>query len=180
MAYPKQARQENPNQEYATKAADVQLGSVGTPQVQSPSGGAPTVRANESLKKAWGMTGSPSAMYDRVLQRNQTGTDPGVVADSLRKYWSGAAGGGDTPILAPPTMPLEQAQKYLSDLSAQLRAALDERMKSISPDELASSRFWRGYQDYPEQMAALTARRLWTNRVTGSGPVADWLKWLGG
>jgi hypothetical protein len=29
-------------------------------------------------------------------------------------------------------------------------------------------------------MSALIARRLFTNKMVASGPVADWLKWLGG
>lgn len=120
-------------------------------------------------------------MYQRTHQRMTTGVDPGVIADSLRQYWSGTAQRGERrPPLSPPLLPLPQAQDYLKDLSAQLKSAFDERLKSIPEAERSSSRFWRGYQEFPEQMSALIARRLFTNKMVASGPVADWLKWLGG
>lgn len=180
MAYPKQAKQENPNQDYMTTIPSVQAPGVAVPQVISPSGGAPTVRSYDALGRAWDMTGAGGEMFRRTRARMMTGVDTGVVAESLRKYWAGAARDSDEPVLVPSTLPLAEAQKYLGDLSAQVKSVLDEQLKSIPAEEKLSSRFWRGYQDYPEQMAALVARRLWTNYITGSGPVADWLKWLGG
>jgi len=161
----------------------------GVPPAQVPgvAGGAPRLSnrpaglGHDGLARAWRATGTPDAVYQRTHQRMTTGVDPGVIADSLRQYWSGTAQRGERrPPLSPPLLPLPQAQDYLKDLSAQLKSAFDERLKSIPESERSSSRFWRGYQEFPEQMSALIARRLFTNKMVASGPVADWLKWIGG
>lgn len=182
MAYPKKARNENPNQDTSpTPPATPAAPGVPPTQIIPTGGGAPRLTQGGSLRRAWEMTGTPAEAFERTSLRTQTGADPGVVTQSLRRYWEGAKndGGGD-PLVSPPTMPLQQAQEYLGTLSREIKATFDERLKSLGSEEIANSRFWKGYQDYPEQMAALVARRLWTNKVMGSGPVADWLKWLGG
>lgn len=181
MAYPRKARQENPNPD-ATAAPPAAPAAPAVPptQIIPTGGGAPRLTDGGSLRRAWDMTGTPPAAFERTYIRAQGGTDPGVVGESLRQFWKGAANDGGGSLVNPPTMPLQQAQEYLGTLSREVRAAFDERLKSMGAEEVANSRFWKGYQDYPEQMAALVARRLWTNKVTGSGPVADWLKWLGG
>lgn len=198
MAYPKKAKGENTNADnMATAPGAPQVATVAAPQVTGARGGAPrigreppaggdmrvsAVKANNALRSAWDMTGSNSAMYDRTFQRTQLGADPGVVAGSLRDYWAGAAagGGGSTPLPTPSGMPLEDAQKYLADLSASMKKTMDERLKALPAGERDNSRFWRAYQQYPEQMATMVARRVWTGQLVGQGPVADWLKWLEG
>jgi len=131
------------------------------------------------MRQVWGATGTAPA-YERTFQRTQLGADPGVVAESLRKYWDGASGAGDkTPLPVPSTIPLPQAQEYLKSLSTEMKARLDAKLQTLPPEALQRSHFWRMYQQYPEQAATLMARRLWTNQMVGKGPVADWMKWLG-
>ena len=187
MAYPGKPKQEDPMSDAAPQVPS--SAATGVPPVQVPgvTGGAPRLTnrpaglGRDGLARAWGATGTPDAVYERTRQRMTTGVDPGVIVDSLRQYWTGTAQRGERrPPLSAPVLPLAEAQDYLKDLSSQLKLALDERLKSVPEAERSSSRFWRGYQEFPEQMSALVARRLFTNKMVASGPVADWLKWLGG
>jgi hypothetical protein len=205
MAYPKKAKQENSNSDNTVTAPTApQAPSVSSPQVVGASGGAPRIAANppppigdpgivatippyqnratnvqaaNSMRQLWGQTGTPNA-YDRTFQR-QMGADPGVVAGSMSQYWQGeSAGNNQNPMPAPSSMPLPEAQKYLADLSKSMKAQLDAKFKSLSPEEASRSRFWNMYKQFPEGASLMAARRHWTNQMVGSGPVADWLQWL--
>lgn len=183
MPYPKKAKQENTNAENVAGAPVAPVTpSVAAPQVGGVRGGAPRinpVQSHNALKQAWNMTGSHSGMYDRTFQRTQLGIDAAPVAQSLRTYWDGkAADGTGANLPTPATMSLEDAQKYLGDLSDNIKALMTERMNSL-PEAERNSPFWRAFQNMPAEMATLTARRIWTNRMVGTGPVADWMKWLG-
>jgi hypothetical protein len=185
--YPKKAKGENTNADsMATAPSAPQVGTVAAPQVTGARGGAPriaktAVDANNDLRYAWKATGSHDAMYNRTFQRNQLGSDPGAVGTSLRQYWAGAAAGTTQAALPTPAgMTLEESQKYLADLTSSIKGAYDEKFKALTNEEKVNSRFWRAYQDYPEGMAAMVARRVWTNQMVGQGPVADWLQWLKG
>jgi len=187
MAYPKKVPGEYADEESMTTAPK----APGVPrmvpeQVQGVRGGAPhlnqdsAVRATASLRKAWEMTGVPKDAFDRTYQRTQTGVDPGVVAQSLRRFWSeGQNAASGRPMLSAPTLPLQEAQDYLKDLASNIRSALDEQAKQLGEQGVATSRFWSAYQRYPEAMSALVARRIWSGQMLGGGPVARWLEWLG-
>lgn len=205
--YPKKAGiqpyQEGPNAPTAPTVA-----APRAPQVLSPAGGAPTLNPQpptlavsppyqpavsppyiptapptqsvNAMRAAWGMTGTPQA-YDRTFQRTVLGSDPGVMAQSLDRFWQGAsAGQHGTPLPTPSTMPMAEAQKYLADMSKSLKERLDARLASMPPEEVQRSRFWRNYQLMPEPMSLLAARRHFTNQMVSTGPVADWLQWLKG
>ena len=196
--YPKRVRQESTNPDASVTAPTApQVAPIAAPQVTGASGGAPTIntdrmtppaytplaspsQAANSMRQAWGMTGTGSA-YDRTFQRTQLGADPSMVAGTLNQFWQGAATGAPTVALpVPASMSLEDAQNYLGNLTKAIKTQLDAKLATIPADEANRSRFWRQYQAMPELMAALVARRQWTNQMVGTGPVADWLQWLKG
>ena len=187
MAYPKKAKKENVNDEsMVTAPVAPTVAPTTAPQVIKASGGAPKVSPNravqssQALGQAWKMTGATQGMTNRTFQRTQLGVEPAVVASSLRQFWEGqAATGTPRPLPTPPTMTLEQAQKYLGDLTANVKTELDQKLATLPADQ-RNSRFWRAYQAYPAEMASLTARHLWTSQIVGTGPVADWMNWLKG
>lgn len=184
MAYPKKAKQENTNAENIAIAPETPAApSVAAPQVGGVRGGAPRVnpvQSHNALKRAWNMTGSHNSMYERAFQRHQLGIDAPAAAGSLRTYWDGkAADGIGAQLPTPASMSLEDAQKYLGDLSDNIRTLMTERMNSL-PEAERNSPFWRAFQNMPAEMSTLAARRVWTNRMVGTGPVADWMKWLKG
>lgn len=104
------------------------------------------------------------------------------VKNSLAYRWRGAAdaGGSGGRIPTPAAMTLPQAQQELKDFSQRIRASLEARAKAASPGQMAQSRFWRMYQQYPEQAATLVARRIWTDQMVGKGSVADWMTFIEG
>jgi hypothetical protein len=131
------------------------------------------------MRQNWGATGTAPA-WERTMRRTQMQADPGVIAGSLEQYWQGAAAGGNrAPMPTPAIMPLDQAATYLKTLAGAMKSKLDAQYANL-PDEDRNSRFWRQYASMPEPMSALVARRVWTNQMTGTGPVADWLKWVKG
>ena len=180
MAYPKKAKQENTNDSTVTAADAPQVATVAAPQVTGARGGAPTINSVQSanaLRGAWEMTGTNRA-FDRTFARTQFGADPGVLAQSMRSYFEGAStGASQTPLPTPSSLTLEQAQQYLKTLADNMKSVLDTKFKTLTAEQQAS-RFWQMYQQYPNEAAVLVARRVWTNQMTGTGPVADWLQWL--
>jgi hypothetical protein len=119
----------------------------------------------------------------RVVAPQVTGARggaPQVNKNSLGYMWKGqqTTAGGRLPV--PSTMPLAQAQTELATFAQRTKANLDARMASLPPAQVARSRFWRVYQQYPEQMATLSARRVWTDQMVGRGNVADWMNFIGG
>jgi hypothetical protein len=123
---------------------------------------------------------SPSTA--RVVAPQVTGARGGApqVKNSLGYMWKGqgATASGHLPV--PSTMPLAQAQTELAQFSQRIKANMDARVQGAPADQLARSRFWRMYQQYPEQAATLVARRIWTDQMVGKGNVADWMGFIGG
>jgi hypothetical protein len=111
---------------------------------------------------------------------NPRGGAPQINKNSLGHLWrgQGATAAGHLPV--PSTMPLSQAQQELASLSQNIKANLDTKVAITPQDQLARSRFWRMYQQYPEQAAILVARRIWTDQMVGRGNVADWMQFLEG
>lgn len=91
-----------------------------------------------------------------------------------RRPWQSSTG-AKMPVASP--LSLQEAQKYLSDLQTNVKQMFDEKFKSLSEAD-AGSRFWQAYQRYPNEMATLIARRVFTDKMVASGPVAEYMKWL--
>jgi hypothetical protein len=104
-----------------------------------------------------------------------TGGAP-VVKKSMRPLWQSGTPG----IPAPPAMTLAQSQTQLKSLTGQLRNRFDATLAQ-NPNVIAQNpRFWRAYQEFPDGVAAMMARRVHTDQIVGSGPVADYMKFLEG
>lgn len=110
------------------------------------------------------------------------GGAPTINKNSLQYRWKGAAAqtGAAGRLPTPSSMPLQQANQELQAFSQRIKANLDAKVAAIPQDQRARSRFWRMYQQYPEQAATLVARRVWTDQMVGGGNVADWMKFIGG
>lgn len=111
-----------------------------------------------------------------------SGGAPQLNKNSLAYRWQGAAqtSGAAGRLPVPSTMTLPDAANTLKQLSNQVKMSLDARAQGLAQQDLARSRFWRMYQQYPEQAATLVARRLWTDQMVGKGNVADWMRFLEG
>lgn len=178
MAYPKKARQENPNIDTTLEVPDIVTPAVETPAVPQVAGGAPRLNPQAAMAQAWGMTGGTSDMLNRVITRATTGTDSGVAKQPIRNLFKNVQTTAGKPPVTPPALPLKEAQNYLKQLATEVKSTLDQQYRQTPPQERAASPFWRAYEQYPEQMATVVARRVWTNHVVASGPVAQWLNWL--
>ncbi len=152
MAYQRSPRDDNTNADNIAKPPDApRAPSVTVPQVSGVRGGAP---------------------------RLDRGTPRPPDTPKLRPTITSMPINPETSTVTPTTMPLPDAQKYLSDLSASIKQVLDTRLAKAPPTTTNGSRFWSAYKDYPEQMALLMARRVWTNQIVSTGPVAQWMNYL--
>jgi hypothetical protein len=93
---------------------------------------------------------------------------------SLRQMWQ------NTSMPAPPNINLAQAQEQLKSLSGQIRQRLDTAITQNPAIAARNPRFFRTYQEFPEGVATMMARRAHTDQIVGSGPVADYMKFLEG
>ena len=99
-----------------------------------------------------------------------------------RSNWQGASTGigsaGKLP--TPPPMTLPQTQQQVGPFVSELKTRFDDIVKN-KPDVVARNpRFWRAYKEMPEPMATALARRSYSDQLLGSGPVADWMRFLEG
>jgi hypothetical protein len=150
MAYPKQAKQEDPNADARTTApAAPTTQRVIPPQTPGVRGGAP-----------------------RLTQK----------VYPQRQNWQGAAAGrgaaGSLPTPSPLTLP--QTQEQIGSFVAEVKNRLDKVMAG-KPEVMARNpRFWAMYQQMPEPVATMLARRAHADQILGAGPVADYMRWLEG
>jgi hypothetical protein len=93
---------------------------------------------------------------------------------SLRPMWQKST------MPVPPNMNLAQAQDQLKDLSGQIKQRLDNAIKQNPAIMARNPRFFRTYQEFPDGVATMMARRAHTDQIVGSGPVADYMKFLEG
>lgn len=117
-------------------------------------------------------TGAPQAPFTVGPQGGAPKTQP----------WSG------TPSTKPAT-PLPPSPWSLKDIGSNYQPVVD-RIKANLQKEFAAlpaqeqtGNFWQGFNNYPEAMAQMIARRALTNQMhnqVNSGPVAKWLSWIEG
>ena len=163
MAYPKKVPGEYADEESMTTAPK----APGVPrmvpeQVQGVRGGAPhlnqdsAVRATASLRKAWEMTGVPKDAFDRTYQRTQTGVDPGVVAQSLRRFWARVTLRQES--MLNPHSSAPGGSGLSEGFGINIRSALDEQAKQLGEqgDIWVLERLSR----YPEAMSVGGASNL--------------------
>lgn len=150
MAYPKQAKGEDPNAESRTVAPEAPKTERVVPaQVKKVRGGAP--RLKQSVMPQRGTWQGKSA------QMGSAGTLP-----------------------TPPMMTLPQTQEQISNFVGETKARFDATLQR-NPEVVARNpRFWRAYQEFPEGVATMLARRAYTDQILGAGNVADWMRFLEG
>jgi len=76
-------------------------------------------------------------------------------------------------------MTLPQTQQQVGQYVNELRTRFDTLAQN--PEVVARNpRFFNMYKQMPEPMATFIARRSYTDQLLGSGPVADWMRFLEG
>lgn len=117
---------------------------------------------------------APVAPVSASASAPQVGGVRGGAPRINRRPWQHDTG-TRIPVASP--LSLDESQKYLADLQTNVKQMFDEKFKALGEAD-AASRFWQSYQRYPNEMATLIARRIFTDKMVAAGPVAEYMKWL--
>lgn len=74
-------------------------------------------------------------------------------------------------------VPLETINRDYGALVASMKEIMQENMGKASPEE-QSGYFAQGFQQYPEQMAAMVVRMAMNNRLRSDSNVSRWLQMI--
>ena len=150
MAYPKQPKQEDPN-------ADARVTAPVAPSTQ-----------RVIPPQTPGVRGGAPRLTQKVYPQRQN--------------WQGASVGKGTPGRLPVSSPLTlpQTQEQIGSFVGQVKSWADGIIANRPEVMARNPRFWAMYQQMPEPVATLLARRAHADQILGSGPVADYMRWLEG
>jgi len=101
-------------------------------------------------------------------------------AKNPRQPWSGTPTKGPSVPLPPSPWSLKEIGAQYKPVVDRIKENLQKAFEALPPDQRVA-KFWQGFQQYPEQMATMVARRALTNQAynqVNQGPISEWLSWL--
>lgn len=100
---------------------------------------------------------------------------------ALQQRFFKGQGAPNTPmgLVSPSPLPLDTIEKHFGELAANLKEQLQARQRETPLTDQQASKFWQGFNSYPDAMSHLIVRRAWTNQMTAQGPVSEWMDFLG-